>query len=134
MPKNDFDVIIIGGGVAASVAAYNLSKSNLKIACFEQGGYEKNYANYKSKKLSFFDYKRMNINPNVRRSKSDYLIDDTESDISIANFNALGGSSVLYSAHLPRFLPKDFKQKINKKKKRRRNLRFHIQRFCVFKL
>jgi len=115
MPKYDFDVIIIGGGVAASVTAYNLSQSKLKIACFEQGYFEKNSSNYKKKKLSFFDYKKMNINPNLRKLESDYLIDDSESDISIANFNALGGSSVLYSAHLPRFLPKDFKEKISKK-------------------
>ena len=38
MSNYDFDVIIVGGGVAASAAAYNLSRSNLKIACFEQVG------------------------------------------------------------------------------------------------
>ena len=51
--------------------------------------------NYNYKKIIFFDYKKMNINPNLRKLKSDYLIDDSDSDISIANFNALGGSSVL---------------------------------------
>ena len=39
------------------------------------------------------------------------MINDKDSDISIANYNGVGGSSVLYSAHLPRFLPEDFKNK-----------------------
>ena len=77
MPKNDFDVIIIGGGVAASVAAYNLSKSNLKIACFEQGGYEKNYANYKSKKLSFFDNIKIRMYEAIYANRFGDILDST---------------------------------------------------------
>ena len=111
MSSSETDVIIIGGGVSASVAAYNLSLANLKIACFEQGKYEKNSQNYKHKNLNFNEYKKLNINPNLRKSKFDYPINDKNSDISIANFNGVGGSSVLYSAHLPRFLPEDFENK-----------------------
>ena len=111
MRSDFYDVIIVGGGVAASVAAYNLSFSKLKIACFEQGDFEKNSFNYKKKKLNFLDYRKLNINPNIRRSNYDYSVNDEESDISIANYNGVGGSSVLYSAHLPRFLPDDFNNK-----------------------
>ena len=111
MRSDFYDVIIVGGGVAASVAAYNLSFSKLKIACFEQGDFEKNSSNYKKKKLNFLNYRKLNINPNIRKSKYDYRINDEDSDISIANYNGVGGSSVLYSAHLPRFLPDDFKNK-----------------------
>ena len=50
MNSNYYDVIIIGGGVSASVAAYNLSSSKLKIACFEQGDFEKKSADFKKKK------------------------------------------------------------------------------------
>ena len=42
MRSDFYDVIIVGGGVAASVAAYNLSFSKLKIACFEQENKKKN--------------------------------------------------------------------------------------------
>ena len=111
MRSDFYDVIIVGGGVAASVAAYNLSSSKLKIACFEQGDFEKNSSNYKKKKLNFLNYRKLNISPNIRKSKYDYMINDKDSDISIANYNGVGGSSVLYSAHLPRFLPEDFKNK-----------------------
>ena len=108
MSSSETDVIIIGGGVSASVAAYNLSLANLKIACFEQGKYEKNSQNYKHKNLNFNEYKKLNINPNLRKSKFDYPINDKNSDISIANFNGVGGSSVLYSAHLPNIPTRGF--------------------------
>lgn len=112
MKSNFYDVLIVGGGVSASVAAYNLSFSKLKIACFEQGDFEKNSSNYKTKNLNFLNYRKLNINPNIRKLKYDYPVNDKDSEISIANFNGVGGSSVLYSAHLPRFLPEDFKNKI----------------------
>ena len=34
---------------------------------------------------------------------------NSKSPISIANFNAVGGSTILYSGHFPRFHPSDFK-------------------------
>ena len=48
-------------------------------------------------------------NPNLRKSFSDYPIDNKNSQISIANYNGVGGSSVIYNAHLPRFKKSDFK-------------------------
>nr|MBC8486720.1 GMC family oxidoreductase [Bacteroidota bacterium] len=42
---------------------------------------------------------------------SDYPINDRESPISIANYNAVGGSMILYSGHFPRLHPSDFKVK-----------------------
>ena len=47
--------------------------------------------------------------PNVRKLESDYLINDSNSQISIANFNGVGGSTILYSGHFPRLHPSDFK-------------------------
>lgn len=116
MDSDHYDVIIVGGGVAASVAAYNLSLANLNIACFEQGDFERNSSDFKTKNLNFLNYKKLNINPNLRKSKYDYSINDKNSEISIANFNGVGGSSVLYSAHLPRFMSDDFGNRQLKKK------------------
>mgnify|MGYP003301077668 CR=1 FL=1 len=64
-----------------------------------------------TKLISELKQKEFNINPNIRKLKSDYPIDDSKSPISIANFNAVGGSTILYSGHFPRFHPSDFKVK-----------------------
>ena len=54
---------------------------------------------------------KYNKNPNFRKSISDYPIDNKESQISIANYNGVGGSTIIYNAHLPRFKENDFKTK-----------------------
>ena len=111
--KNEvYDILIIGAGAAGAAAAWNLSGNGFKILCVDQGPYinPKNYSfsqpNWESYKLEKF-----NINPNVRKLKSDYPINDKNSPISIANFNAVGGSTILYSGHFPRFHQSDFETK-----------------------
>ena len=41
------------------------------------------------------------IDPNQRNLKSDYPIDNSASPISISNYNAVGGSTILYLMHNP---------------------------------
>lgn len=48
-------------------------------------------------------------NPNVRRLPEDYPILDDTSPIKPAIFNGVGGSTILWSAHVPRFRPSDFR-------------------------
>ena len=111
--KNElFDILIIGAGAAGAAASWNLSNSGYKVLCMEQGPI------LDSKSYSFFQpewevlkQKKFNINPNIRKLKSDYPINDKNSPISIANFNAVGGSTVLYSGHFPRFHSSDFETK-----------------------
>ena len=110
MSKKDFDVIIVGAGASGLASAWNLSKSNLKILVLEQGkkynekDYHKKNENWELKKT-----KEFNLNPNIRDNLNDYPIDCSNSDIDIANFNGVGGATVLYSGHFPRFHPSDFK-------------------------
>ena len=52
-----------------------------------------------------------NVSPNIRKLAADYPINDNDSPIAIANFNAVGGSTILYSGHFPRFHPSDFRVK-----------------------
>jgi choline dehydrogenase-like flavoprotein len=111
--NNDIvDVLIVGAGAAGAAAAWNLSDSNLNILCLEQGG-RVNPEEYPSTKINWESskYGDYNVSPNVRNLKPDYPINDSKSPIAIANFNAVGGSTILYSAHFPRFHPSDFKVK-----------------------
>lgn len=104
------DILIIGAGASGAAAAWSLSDTGLSILCLEQGGHM-NPAEYPSTGNSWEIAKqsRFNASPNVRKLASDYPVNDTDSPIAIANFNAVGGGTILYSGHFPRFHPSDFK-------------------------
>jgi len=104
------DVLIIGAGAAGAAAAWSLADTRMRIVCLEQGGWM-NPADYPSTGLDwelrrFSDY---GLSPNGRGRPEDYPVNDSESPIAISNFNAVGGSTILYAAHFPRFRPGDFK-------------------------
>jgi len=111
-PKFDCDVLIIGSGAAGAALAWRLSQTELKITCLEQGqhissaAFPSNGFDWESRKL-----KEFNSNPNVRMNQGDYAVNNNGSPIEIANYNAVGGSTVLFSGHYPRFHPSDFKSK-----------------------
>lgn len=110
--NKEVDILIIGAGASGAAAAWNLSELNLNILCLEQGDFTKP-EDYPSTKVNweYFKYNEFNVSPNIRNLKSDYPINDKESPIAIANYNAVGGSTILYSGHFPRFHPSDFKVK-----------------------
>src|SRR4029453_4987179 len=47
--------------------------------------------------------------PNDRRLAQDYPVNDAASPIAPLMFNAVGGSTIHWSAHFPRFRPSDFR-------------------------
>jgi choline dehydrogenase-like flavoprotein len=51
------------------------------------------------------------VSPNTRGRPEDYPVNDSESPIAASMFNAVGGSTILYAAHFPRFRPSDFRVK-----------------------
>ena len=107
----EFDIIIVGSGASGAAAAWRLSVGHsFRIICLEQGDVT-DVSKYPSTRVDWelsraHDY---SSNPSVRRNPADYPIDDSNSPISIANFNGFGGSTLLYSAHFPRMHPSDFK-------------------------
>lgn len=106
---NAVDVLIIGAGASGAAAAWSLAETGLNIVCLEQGDrmrptdYPSTTVQWEGSKLSDF-----HVSPNVRQLPEDYPINDTASPIAIANYNAVGGSTILYSGHFPRFHPSDF--------------------------
>jgi len=47
--------------------------------------------------------------PNIRVRPEDYPVNDDNSPIKVLNFNGVGGSTIMYTAHFPRLHPSDFR-------------------------
>lgn len=105
------DIVIVGSGASGAAAAWSLSRSGrYRIVCLEQGD-DVDPARYPSTSVDW-EVARSSVanpDPNQRRNRADYPIDNSNSPISIANFNGYGDSTILYSGHFPRFHPSDFK-------------------------
>ena len=105
-----FDVIVIGAGASGLSSSWRLSEYGIKVGCFEKGDYLDD-----SDIIDIQDggeiqkYSDLSFDPNVRKLESDYYIDSTDSQIHLANFSGVGGSTVLFSAQYPRFHQSDFK-------------------------
>jgi choline dehydrogenase-like flavoprotein len=84
----------------------------MHILCLEQGGWM-NPAEYPSTGRDWEAkfYGEWSSSPNVRGRPEDYPINDDSSPIKVVNYNAVGGSTVMYTAHWPRLHPSDFKVK-----------------------
>lgn len=108
----DADVIVIGAGAAGAAVSWFLASRGHTVICIEQGDfqvpseYPSSSANWELSKISTHS-----PFPNVRKSPADYPINDSDSPIAIANFNGVGGSTILYSGHFPRMHPSDFRAK-----------------------
>ena len=110
MSLEPVDVLIIGAGASGSAIAWSLVETRMKILCLEQGDWV-NPLHYPStgRDWEARSFKDFSINPNRRKLNADYPVNDKNSPISVANYNAVGGSSILYAAHYPRFHPSDFR-------------------------
>jgi choline dehydrogenase-like flavoprotein len=109
--KETYDIVIVGSGASGAAAAWRLSATpGLRIVCLEQGAavdpsaYPGTRSDWELSRSGPYS-----SNPAVRHSCADYPIDDSDSPISVANFNGFGGSTILYSAHFPRMHPSDFR-------------------------
>src|SRR4029077_5241776 len=113
MNKHDpVDVLIIGAGASGAAVAWSLAETKMHILCLDQGGWM-NPAEYPSTgrdwEARFYgDY---SPSPNIRARPEDYPINDDNSPIKVVNFNGVGGSTIMYTAHFPRLHPSDFRVK-----------------------
>ena len=112
MADDVVDVLIVGAGASGAAVAWSLAETRMRIVCLEQGGWM-NPAEYPSndRDWEMRQAREFQTSPNLRKRPADYPINDDDSPIAILNFNAVGGSTILYSAHFPRFHPSDFKVK-----------------------
>jgi choline dehydrogenase-like flavoprotein len=110
MSEQPVDVLIIGAGAAGAAFAWSLAETRMKIVCLEQGDWQ-DPTKYPTADLDW-EMRRFSdfgLSPNHRGRSEDYPVNDAGSPIQVSNFNAVGGSTILYAAHFPRFHPSDFR-------------------------
>ena len=112
MTNESVDVVIVGAGASGAAIAWSLVDTKMKILCLEQGDWV-NPADYPTTGTDWEakGWGDFSFSPNTRGRETDYPINEDDSPINIANFNGVGGSTILYAAHFPRFHPSDFKVK-----------------------
>jgi choline dehydrogenase-like flavoprotein len=109
-PCSPVDILIIGAGASGAAVAWSLAETGMRILCLEQGDwaqpgdYPSTGRDWEARQFTDFS-----ISPNMRRGPGDYPINDDDSPIKIANFNGVGGGTVLFAGHFPRFHPSDFR-------------------------
>lgn len=112
MSNEPVGVLIIGAGASGGAFAWSIADTGTSVLCLEQGpwmrqkDYPTNNLDWESRAMGPFA-----SNPNVRRLPQDYPVNDSASPIQPLMFNAVGGSTILWAAHFPRFTPGDFRVK-----------------------
>ncbi|MDX1649320.1 MAG: GMC family oxidoreductase N-terminal domain-containing protein, partial [Myxococcota bacterium] len=110
MSEEPVDVLVIGAGASGAAFAWSLAETRMNILCLEQGDWM-NPAEYPSAGMDWEARAQGDfaVSPNTRGRPEDYPVDDGASPIKISNFNAVGGSTVLFAGHFPRMKPSDFR-------------------------
>ena len=106
------DILLVGAGASGGAVAAWLAEAGFSIVCLEQGYWQdpSKYASA-SPDYEFEMITNWSIDPNVRQRDEDYPINVSESPVTPVMFNGVGGSTILWSAHTPRFHPSDFRVK-----------------------
>jgi choline dehydrogenase-like flavoprotein len=99
-------VLVIGAGAAGAAVAWMLARAGIGVVCLKQGDWVDPHA-FPHWRVDWELHRNTDWSPepNVRRLPQDYPVNDAGSPISPLMYNAVGGSTVHWSAHFPRFRP-----------------------------
>jgi choline dehydrogenase-like flavoprotein len=109
-PRNDpADVLVIGSGASGALTSMVLGQAGLNVVCLEQGGWTapEDHPHY-STDWEWQRQQRWHPNNNIRHGRDDFPVDSTSSNILM--WNAVGGSTNVYTALWPRYRPSDFRK------------------------
>ena len=114
MAQERVDVIVIGSGAAGAAVTKRLADRGVKVVCLEQGEWIKP-GDYPSTQPNYeVQLKRgpFNFSPNIRKLPEDYpVVTGGKHPPNVLMFNAVGGSTIHWTCHFPRFHPSDFRVK-----------------------
>lgn len=114
MPAERVDVLVIGSGPAGAAVAWRLAELGAKVVCLEQGDWVKpgDYPSTRPDWEVHLRRGRFHFSPNVRRLPEDYPVTSGGGHPpNVLMFNAVGGSTIHWTGHFPRFRPSDFRVK-----------------------
>jgi len=114
MPEERVDVLVIGSGAAGAAVTKRLTDLAAKVVCLEQGDWVKGEEFPSARRDWEISLRRgpFHFNPNFRRRPEDYpVVSKGRHPPDVLMFNAVGGSTIHYTAHFPRFHPSDFRVK-----------------------
>ena len=106
------DVLVIGSGAAGAAVTKRLTDLGAKVVCLEQGDWVKpeDFPSIRPNWEIALRRGPFHFSPNVRRRPEDYPVIETGANPpNILMFNGVGGSTIHYTAHFPRFHPSDFR-------------------------
>ncbi len=112
MAQERADVLVIGSGAAGGALSWRLSELGARVVCLEQGDWVapatmgSTQPDYEVNLLRGL----WNFDPNVRQKPEDYPVTSVGEDAAdIGMFNAVGGTTIHWQGHFPRFHPSDFR-------------------------
>jgi choline dehydrogenase-like flavoprotein len=103
-----YDAVVIGSGAGGSAVAWSLSQRGLSVAVIEKGDWFNKADSFRFEGWESEGHRRLSPIPSVRRDKLGTRVDSSNSDVEVSFYEAVGGSTNIYSGHFPRFREEDF--------------------------
>lgn len=110
--SNVADVLVVGAGAGGAASAWRLAQHGLSVLCLEQGGWcppetgPGTNPDWERRRLADWS-----ASPNRRNAPADYPVTDDASAIKPLMWNGVGGSTVMWTALMPRLHPSDFRMR-----------------------
>lgn len=114
MSPDRADVVVVGSGAAGAALTWRLVQGGARVVCLEQGEWAKpeDFASARTDCEVSLRRGPDGLTPNGRSRPQDYPVTAEGIDADqIAMHNGVGGGTVHWEAHFPRFHPSDFRVK-----------------------
>lgn len=111
-PSNDppVDAVVVGAGAAGAAAAWRLTEAGLSVRVLDRGPWQdQRTAPSGRDDWEWAQQTDYHPDPGIRQAPADYPVTADDTPIRPAYYAGIGGSTLHWGAHFPRFHPSDFK-------------------------